>query len=79
MTKLSICIPTFNRVNLLIRCVNSIAGQMDTAGHPDIEIVISDNASSDGTEEACRMLCQQYPGLILYFRQAKTIQAENNF
>jgi glycosyltransferase involved in cell wall biosynthesis len=34
----------------------------------NIEIIISDNCSSDNTQEICAALCQRYPG-IAYYRQ----------
>ena len=43
----SVIIPTYNRVELLKRCFNSVA----TCRFDDIEILVSDNASSDKTHE----------------------------
>lgn len=48
----SIAIPTFNRVTTLQRAVRSALGQT----HGDIEVVVSDNASSDGTRELLAQL-----------------------
>ncbi len=42
----SICIPTYNRVHYLKRCVDAALRQTLA----DFELVISDNASSDGTQ-----------------------------
>ncbi|MFC7419983.1 glycosyltransferase family 2 protein [Iodobacter arcticus] len=44
---LSICIPTYNRYKYLKECLDSIIIQ----DNKDVEIVISDNASTDNTEE----------------------------
>lgn len=44
--KLSICIPTFNRANIVYKTVMSCL-QYD---NPDIEVVVSDNCSDDNTE-----------------------------
>ncbi|MHB8469198.1 MAG: glycosyltransferase family 2 protein [Gaiellaceae bacterium] len=47
---LSICIPTFNRVGLLRSCLASLAPQVSAlAGR--VELVVSDNASNDGTRD----------------------------
>ena len=46
---LSICIPTYNRESFLKECLNSISGQINK--DDPIEVVISDNASTDNTSE----------------------------
>lgn len=43
--KVSVCIPTYNRANLLAEAVDSVVAQTFT----DFELVISDNASEDDT------------------------------
>lgn len=50
MIKLSICIPTYNRVNKLLLLLESIEKQIKNSFEAEVEIVISDNASSDTTE-----------------------------
>ena len=71
--KLTIAIPTYNRKDLLERCLNSIIPQMDK----DIEIFISDNASSDGTEEMVREKFN-YP-FIRYRKNEENIGSDRNF
>ena len=78
MPALSICIPTFNRVNLLLKCLESILSQITADIASDVEIVISDNASSDATEELCRQLEDRFPRNIRYFRQKTNAGAEEN-
>ena len=46
---LSVAIPTFNRSETLRRQLGSLLGQIVGCQH-DVEVVVSDNASSDGTE-----------------------------
>jgi glycosyltransferase involved in cell wall biosynthesis len=58
MPKVSIIIPTYNRSHLLPRAVASAL----TAG-TDLEVVVVDNGSTDGTAE----LCKELPG-IRYIR-----------
>lgn len=50
MTKASIIIPTYNRLDLLQGCIESIRK------HTDIpyEVIVVDNASTDGTADWCR-------------------------
>lgn len=47
---LSVCIPTFNRANLLESALYSLAPQVK-ATYPDVELVVSDNCSTDDTCE----------------------------
>lgn len=61
--KLSICIPTYNRVVLLRETLDSIVPQL----REGVEIVICDNASPDATPELVAEYQQNYPG-ITYFR-----------
>lgn len=70
----SIGIPTFNRRESLIRAVMSVLRQ----DYSRVEIVISDNASSDGTQEACRRLVEG-DGRIRYYRQSKNVGPIPNF
>jgi abequosyltransferase len=76
---LSICIPTYNRVGLLKESINSIIGQKNTFDINNIEIVISDNASTDGTKEYLSELIQENSDLsITYFRQTENLGADAN-
>ena len=53
MTLVSIGIPTYNRASKLRRAAESVLAQT----HADLELVISDNASTDGTAALCAELC----------------------
>ncbi|MEX8501542.1 MAG: glycosyltransferase family 2 protein [Leptothrix ochracea] len=46
MPKISVILPTFNRIDYLPQALESILAQQDA----DFEIIVSDNASTDGTE-----------------------------
>jgi len=48
MLKVSIIIPTFNRENYLHQAVESALSQ----DYPNVEVIVSDNASTDNTEES---------------------------
>jgi glycosyltransferase involved in cell wall biosynthesis len=48
---LSIAIPSFNRCSQLIACLNMFAEDAKLIGLENFEIVVSDNASTDRTEE----------------------------
>jgi glycosyltransferase involved in cell wall biosynthesis len=53
----SIGIPTYSRAAKLERAVDSVLSQT----YANLEVVISDNASDDGTEALCRALCAREP------------------
>ncbi len=74
MTKLAICIPTYNRANFLPDTLNSIICQASG----DVEIVVSDNASSDNTEEVIRGFQQSFPRLK-YYRWSENMGADLNY
>ncbi len=72
---LSICIPTYNRSGLLKETLDSLVVQPEFACGR-VEIVISDNASTDGTQALCEEYLQKYPGLR-YFRNAENVRDRN--
>jgi glycosyltransferase involved in cell wall biosynthesis len=52
---ITIAIPTFNRAALLKGCVQSALSQT----YPNIEVLVSDNASTDDTTKVLRELCDK--------------------
>ena len=49
MPRVSICIPSYNSVRFLAEAIDSALAQ----DYPDLEVVVCDNASNDGTPELC--------------------------
>jgi glycosyltransferase involved in cell wall biosynthesis len=74
---LSICIPTYNRASCLFECLTSILDAI-TGYESLIEIVISDNASTDNTNEVVKLFTNSSK-LIHYHRNLDNIGGENNF
>ena len=74
---LSICIPTYNRVNTLKQSLERLTSLQVFKESDELEIVISDNASSDGTEQFCRQLTTRFPEKIKYFRNDTNVRDEN--
>lgn len=70
----SVGIPVYNGDNYLEEAIASILAQTFT----DFELVISDNASTDRTEEICRRFAAS-DSRIRYFRQPKNLGATANF
>ena len=48
---LSVCIPTYNRKAYLSQALDALSSHLSATMRELVEIVISDNASSDGTED----------------------------
>jgi abequosyltransferase len=74
-TRLSICIPTYNREPFLKVLLDSIVSQ----ANPDkVQIAISDNASSDQTKELVDKIKMKYPNVV-YFRWSENMGADRNY
>jgi len=73
--KLSICIPTYNRVELLKESVNSILKSIEFSKQ-QVEIIISDNCSIDNTNAYCLDLMNKYH-YIKYFRNDENVNELN--
>lgn len=72
---ISICIPTYNRVNYLKKSIDSIICQPEFKSG-EVEIIISDNASTDGTEELGKKYESDYDN-VKYYRNSDNISIEN--
>jgi acetyltransferase-like isoleucine patch superfamily enzyme/glycosyltransferase involved in cell wall biosynthesis len=73
----SLCIPTRNRCDVLLRAIDSLVCQHAFSTDRTIEIVISDNASTDGTPELCHKLVSTWPDQIKYHRNSENIGDKN--
>ena len=70
---LTIAIPTFNRAKYTRRALQSIAEQYDDR----LEIIVSDNASPDNTEEVVREMEKFMP--IKYIKNKENVGSDMNF
>lgn len=73
-TLVSIGMPVRNGEQFLVSAIQSVLAQ----DHAHLELVISDNASHDGTEEICREFARSDPR-VRYHRQPENIGLLNNF
>ena len=73
---LSICIPTYNRANILAETLSNILNSI--MGFNEIEIIVSDNASSDSTKEIVKTFINKYPE-IKYYRNEINIYELNYY
>src|SRR2546421_3494328 len=73
-TLVSIGLPVRNAGDRIADVVRSVLAQ----DHPNLELLISDNASTDDTEDVCRELAKT-DSRIAYHRQEGNIGLLNNF
>jgi len=73
--KISICIPQYNRIDYLLKSLEIIRSQT----YGDIEIVISDDCSTDSTERQIRALIPSYTFPIIYHRNEKNLGYDANY
>ena len=73
---LSICIPTYNRAEYLDKSLASIVSQEKFISE-DVELVISDNASTDNTEEVVKKYQEQHKN-IFYSRNKENLLEKNH-
>ena len=71
---LSICIPTYNRAEILRDTLTHYVScsELDDG----VEIIISDNASPDHTQEVCKEFVEKYKN-IHYFRNEQNVRDRN--
>jgi len=74
---LSICIPTYNRANYLTECLDSVLNSVK-GFEDEIEIIISDNASTDNTTVVVNEYLKKY-NFIVYNRNESNVIDENFF
>jgi len=73
---LSICVPTYNRAQYLKESLASIL--QSARGHEDrIELIVSDNASTDNTAQLVAALGEAHP-MVRYHRNPENYGAEAN-
>lgn len=72
---LSICIPTYNRAIYLEKTIESIISQKEF-NSKDVEIVISDNCSTDETQILCEKYSRQFDNFH-YYRNETNIRDKN--
>ena len=64
----SIVIPVYNSVQFLPKCIDSIIKQ----NRDNVEIIIIDDASTDGTTSVCHNLSRAHPCISKSFGEPRT-------
>lgn len=81
MTKeilLSICIPTFNGAKYISHNLDTIINQIKKKNITNVEIIVSDNCSTDNTPDIVKNYQKQYPELIRYNRNDSNLLFNGN-
>ena len=74
---LSICIPTYNRADVIKNTIDSIVSQEHFINTDEVEIVISDNCSSDNTKDVVAEYVNKFPNKVFYYRNQENIRDKN--
>lgn len=78
MKKLAIAIPTYNRVDFLKENISHILPQI-IEKEDLVSVIVSDNASTDGTESYMKDLVSRHQNQIAYYRINKNLGSAGNF
>ena len=73
---LSICIPTYNRLAYLKELVEMLLPQIDALPKGTVELVISNNVSTDGTAAYCETINRKY---FRFWTNETNIGGDRNF
>lgn len=72
----SVCIVTFNQEDYIRECIMSVVEQADDV---EIEILVGDDRSNDGTQAIVESLAEQFPELIRYRRNPVQLGPLGNY
>lgn len=75
---LSICIPTYNRAQLLKETLESVLVQVDRTNIDKVEIIIADNASTDETDAVMAEIKKNAKPAIKYLKNEKNVGLDGN-
>lgn len=74
--KLSVIVTTWNNEKFIDRCLRSILAQDVSFKY---EILVGNDASTDGTADAVRAIEKEFPGIIVFFDREKNVGTSENF
>ncbi len=72
---ISVIVLTYNNIDLTRACLDSVLTQTD---YPHFELIVVDNASTDGTPEYLKQLAEQHPNIKLILSSTNTGFAAGN-
>ncbi len=72
---ISIIIPVYNSRERLAECLESVAGQ----SYPELEVIIVDDCSTDGSLEICRRFEERYPYFHVFTKENEGVSSARNY
>ena len=72
----SVCVTTYNHAPYLERAVESFLAQRCDFG---VEIILSDDCSSDSTPQICRSYAERYPDKVRFITSAENVGMRANY
>jgi len=76
---LTIAIPTYNRAKCLRATLLSLVTQIEQQGLRDVEIIVSDNCSTDDTPDVCASIAAAHTSVtVRYFRNDSNLGFDGN-
>lgn len=79
MVLLTICIPTYNRAEYLTQTIESIVSQVEFLESNEVEIVVSDNCSSDSTQKVLNSFIKKFHSKIKYNKNQVNLSFDRNY
>lgn len=76
LPKVSVIVTTYNQAETLAEALESILGQQTDF---DIEIMLSDDQSTDHTPDICRQYASRYPDIVRYHQNPVNLGARDNY
>ena len=76
--RLTVGVPTYNRGRLLRVALDSVLSQMDDRIRGQVEVLISDNASTDLTREVVNEYIARYPDVVTYHYNSHNLGYSRN-
>lgn len=73
--RVSVCVVTWMHRDLIAQCLDSIVMQRTSFPY---EVIVSDDASTDGTGEICRHYAERFPGLVRALVQQRRVGMMEN-
>lgn len=73
---ISVCVVTYNQESFIKDCLTSVLAQYPDM---DMEILVGDDASTDGTSEIIGQVASASPGRIEYFRHDRNLGPAGNY
>lgn len=73
--RITVCVTTYNQASYIGRCLHSVLDQRVDA---DLEILVGDDCSVDGTSDIISTIAAEHPGRLVHIRHSPRVGASGN-